>query len=205
MSNYTYDTVNSKTVDNNYIKQIKLAIIGVASFVVPFVFGMGSNSSDTFHENAGVYEYRSISVSADTGTNFNAFQSEENRLYNAASTYTNTGAEKSLGTFNDYDERVNSLILQLKEDEENETFFASDYITNLFSQDRAIGILVLNKAFSMESYKYATLVIDAIRLSDVDFLQKWFKALLNIGMKEQEHREYMGEIYELYEEELEAL
>ena len=205
MSDYTYDTVYGKTVDNNSIKRLKLALIGAVSFFVPLALSFSSNSSESFNESAEVNEYRSLSVLSDTGTNLNTFQSEDRKVFSAASTYTNTGAEISLGTINDYDEHVNSLILQLKEDEENETFFASDYITNMFSQNSAICVLVLEKAFAMESYKYATLVIDAIRLSDVDFLQKWFKNLLNIGMQKQEHSVYMKELYELYAEELKAL
>lgn len=205
MSNYTYETVSPKTVDKNSIKCLKLALIGAVSLFVPLTLGFSSNSSEKFNESAEVYAYRPLSESADTGTNFDATQLEDDELYPAASTYTNTGAEASLRTINDYDELVNSLILQLKEDEENETFFSSDYITNLFSQNSTMCVSVLKKAFSLEEYKYASLVIDAIRLSNADFLQQWFKDLLNTGMQKEEHSVYMKEICELYEEELSKL
>lgn len=205
MSNYTYDTGTSKPVDNNSIKRVKSVLIGAVSFFVPLALGVSSNSSETLNESADAYEHRSLSASADIGTNPYAFQSEDSQLYFAAPTYTNTGAEVSLETINDYDEHVNSLVLQMKEDEENETFFASDFITNLFSQDSTMCVSVLNKAFALQSYKYATWVIDAIRLSDVDFLQQWFKNLLIKGMQQKEHSVYMKDIYELYEKELETL
>lgn len=205
MSNYTYETVSSKTVDKNSIKCLKLALIGAVSLFVPLTLGFSSNSSEKFNERVEVYAYRPLSESADTGTNFDATQLEGDELYPAASTYTNMGAEASLAKINNEYKCVNSLILQLKEDEENETFLASDYITNLYFQNEAMCVSVLKKAFSLEEYKYAPLVVDAIRLSEADFLQQWFKDLLIKGMQKQEHRIYMEEICELYEEELKTL
>lgn len=64
---------------------------------------------------------------------------------------------------------------------------------------------MIEKAFSIQSYRYAREVISAIRFSGLYYLDSWFKDLLLEGRRQPELASYISSLFDLYREELNAL
>lgn len=107
---------------------------------------------------------------------------------------------------NDFDDQVNHFLSLIQFDrEDDDSFDASRFIDYHYENNRDICIDILKAAFKTQSYRYAREVISAIRFSNINYMQEWFKELLSDGEKQPELNEYMLALFELFKEELDAL
>lgn len=104
------------------------------------------------------------------------------------------------------DTKLDEFISLIQSDrDDDDSFEASEFIDEQYALNREGCIKMLRTAFSMQSYRYAREVISAIRFSEIDYLQKWFKDLLIDGKNQPALAKHINALLELYREELDAL
>ena len=100
-------------------------------------------------------------------------------------------------------ETINQFISLIQSDREDDSSFESSrFIDSQYDEDPDRCIKIIQSAFRMESYRYAGEVISAIRFSNIDYIQAWFKKLLVDGRHQPKLRDYIDALWELYREEL---
>ncbi|HIS35023.1 TPA: hypothetical protein IAC10_00125 [Candidatus Scatousia excrementigallinarum] len=123
-----------------------------------------------------------------------------------SSTYIRTEGLQ-LNFSNSY-ELINGLVARLLElisEDDDYSYNASEFITKQFEESETIGIEIIKTAVKKDDYRYSRDVITAVRASDIDYFQKWFKDLLIEGMARPSLKNYFQNIYDLYKDSFDAI
>lgn len=88
---------------------------------------------------------------------------------------------------------------------EEECWRAKKFLNEQYEINPEECIEMIYAAFRYENYAYAEDVISSVRISDIDYLKKWFKNLLLEGKGIQHIKDYANDIYELYAEILDKI
>lgn len=103
-----------------------------------------------------------------------------------------------------------SLIEQFIERLHNQCEYADDYsasefLTEQYNKDETICIGIIYYSFKKDSYIYAMDVINAVRASDINYFQKWFKDLLLEGKKIPKLKRGIEYLYDLYRDTFDSI
>lgn len=99
------------------------------------------------------------------------------------------------------DYELNVLVnkfLSFAHDDDDSEFADSDFLTEQYSIDPKMCIELIKRAFSFDSYRYANEVLIAVRFSEINYLQRWFKDILIEGLKISNVKSSAKKLYELY-------
>lgn len=123
-----------------------------------------------------------------------------------SSTYIRTEGLQ-LNSSNSY-ELINGLVTRLLElirEDDDYSYNASEFITKQFEESETIGIEIIKTAVKKDAYRYSRDVITAVRASDINYFQKWFKDLLIEGIERSSLKNYFQNIYDLYKDSFDAI
>ena len=94
---------------------------------------------------------------------------------------------------------LNLLEQSTSSDFEGDEFeLVSSYLDSLFESDRLSFVKVLQDSFRFEGYKYAKTLVKAVIFSNIDYLTKEFKNLLEECLQIVEI-DYFRELVSMYE------
>lgn len=117
-----------------------------------------------------------------------------------SSTYIETEESQVIKHNNDFfNGLLNRFIALLNEDDEN-SYYSSNFLTENFKLNETACIEVIQTAFRKTDYIYAKDVITAVRFSEINYFQPWFKNLLEEGLAQKKLRRYINNLLDLYKE-----
>ena len=121
-----------------------------------------------------------------------------------SSTYIETEELQVNKHDNNFLSLVNRFIALLNEDDDN-SYYSSNFLTENFKLNETACIKMIQTAFRKTDYIYAKDVITAVRFSEINYFQPWFKNLLEEGLAQKKLKRYINNLLDLYKETFDAL
>lgn len=84
--------------------------------------------------------------------------------------------------------------------EDDDDYTSSEFLSEKYETDSSLCIELIKKAIEFDSYKYAKEILTAIRFSDINYFDKWFKNILIDCMHVEKIKNVANNFYLLYEE-----
>ncbi len=149
------------------------------------------------------------STGKNNSFNFKVYLSDIDALSHGdnflSSTYIETEEQQVIDHRNEvFDNLLNQFIVLLKEDDDN-SYNASEFLSMHYNLNRPVCIKIIQTAFRKAKYIYAKDVITAVRFSDINYFQPWFKDLLEEGLTHPHLKNYINNFLNLYKETFDSL
>lgn len=199
---------------------IKESLLCTAIGITMILPGMEQSASyvKQYRDLSPKYAIQDNDLESDSGSLYNdekllssGFYFDTNDLLkfsnnSPSSTYIRTEGVQL--NFNKDNELISNLVMRLFElvrEDDDYSDNASEFITSQFKVSETIGIEIIKTAVRKDCYRYAKDIITAVRGSDINYFQKWFKDLLIEGVTYSSFKTYFQNIYDLYKDSFDAI